>query len=141
MSSGGRPGPSNQHQATDARHPGTPASMTPRERKKQQFENTVNSAIMAATVARNAGDTTPLLGPLKGLMGSLITMLENVKVGTIGLSAELTIESKLKGVKKYEEDWERLSNHLKSKIEMLQAHVQNKPASVELQELILNYKE
>jgi hypothetical protein len=141
MSSGGRPGPSNQHQATDARRPGTPASMTPKERKKQQFENTVNSAIMAATVARNAGDTTPLLGPLKGLMGSLIAMLENVKVGTIGLSAELAIEFRLKGVKKYEEDWERLSSHIQTKIEMLQAHVQNRPASVELQELISNYKE
>jgi hypothetical protein len=83
MSSGGRPGPSNPHPATDARRPGTPASMTPKERKKQQFENMVKSAIMAATVVKNTGDTMRLLGPLKGLMGSLIALMENVKVGPL----------------------------------------------------------
>jgi hypothetical protein len=57
--------------------------MTPKERKKQQFENTVNSAIIAATVVKNTGDTMPLLRPLKGLMGPLIALMENVKVGPL----------------------------------------------------------
>jgi hypothetical protein len=44
-------------------------------------------------------------------------------------------------LKKFEEDWKRLSSHLASRIEMLQTQVANKPASVELQELVSSYKE
>ncbi|PVF92192.1 hypothetical protein CPB86DRAFT_830154 [Serendipita vermifera] len=124
MSFGGHPGPSQHHHAKDERPPGTPASMTPKERKRRQFENAINSAILAATVARSAGDSTPLLGPLKGLMGSLIGVLENVK-----------------GARKFEEDWEELSSALESRIKMLQEYIDNKPASVELQELVSNYKQ
>jgi hypothetical protein len=81
MSARDRPRHSHPIQTTSAGRTGTSASIAVKGKKKQQFENTVNGAIMAATVARSAVDTISVLSPLNGLLDSLITMLESVKVG------------------------------------------------------------
>ncbi|PVG02915.1 hypothetical protein CPB86DRAFT_724318, partial [Serendipita vermifera] len=108
----------------NARHTETPSSMTPKGRKRQRFDDAINAAIVVAKLARDAGDTSPLLGPLKASMGMLITLLENVK-----------------DVRKCEEDWETLSNHLADRISMLYEYIKDKSMTVDLLEIVSNYKE
>ncbi|PVF98144.1 hypothetical protein CPB86DRAFT_389260 [Serendipita vermifera] len=125
MYHGNRAGPSQSRQSTNTTgRPGTPASMTPRERKKKRLDDAVNNAITIAKIAKDTGETIPLLAPLKASMGIVITLLEIVK-----------------DVRKCEEDWETLSNYLATRIKLLQDHLANKPANVESQELITEYKE
>ncbi|CAG8746953.1 454_t:CDS:2, partial [Acaulospora colombiana] len=80
-------------------------------------------AFPVAKIAKDAGETIPLLAPLKAAMGIMITLLEVIK-----------------DVRKCEEDWETLSNHLANRIGLLQGYLANKPANVELQEMVAEYK-
>ncbi|PVG04814.1 hypothetical protein CPB86DRAFT_746923 [Serendipita vermifera] len=94
------------------------------EGKKKRLDDAVNNAITIAKIAKDAGETIPLLAPLKASMGSVITLLEIVK-----------------DVRKCEEDWETLSNCLATRIGLLQDRITNKPVNVELQGMIAEYKE
>jgi hypothetical protein len=74
-------GSSQPSRITGKKHAGTPASMTPKDRKRKRFDDAINATITIAKLARDAGDSSPLLGPLKASMGMLVTLLETVKVG------------------------------------------------------------
>jgi hypothetical protein len=58
--------------------PSTPT--TPKEKKKGLSGDVVNNAIKITKVAKGATETVPLLSPLRATMGSLITLLETIKV-------------------------------------------------------------
>ncbi|PVG04817.1 hypothetical protein CPB86DRAFT_721309, partial [Serendipita vermifera] len=123
MSHGSRGGPSQPRQAMDTTGR-TRTSMTPREKKRKQLDNAVNNAITTAKIVKDAGKTIPLLAPLKASMGIVINLLEIVR-----------------DARKCEQDWETLSNHFTNRIGLLRDHLANKPTNVELQELIIEYKE
>jgi hypothetical protein len=56
-------------------------TFTPKDRRKKRFDDAVADAILAAELTRDASDTVPILGPLKALMTTLITLLKHVRVG------------------------------------------------------------
>jgi hypothetical protein len=60
--------------------PETPIASSSKEKKKAKSDSAVNNAIKITRVAKDATETVPLLAPLKVTMGSLIMLLENIKV-------------------------------------------------------------
>jgi hypothetical protein len=56
------------------------------KRRKERFDDAISSAIVAAKIARDAGDSAPLLSPLKTFMESLVALLEVVKVSNCSTS-------------------------------------------------------
>jgi hypothetical protein len=59
---------------------GSPGPQVTKERKKERFDDAINGAIVATKIARDAGDSAPLLSPFKTFLESLVTLLEAVKV-------------------------------------------------------------
>jgi hypothetical protein len=53
---------------------------TTRQKRKRQTEEVLDTAIAAAKTTNDVGETIPILAPLKGAMGILVTVLENAKV-------------------------------------------------------------
>jgi hypothetical protein len=51
--------------------------------KKRNLDEVIDGAILGAKVAKEAGESVPVLSPLKASMGIVITLLENLKVGYI----------------------------------------------------------
>jgi hypothetical protein len=50
------------------------------QKRKWYTEEVLDTAIAAAKTTNDIGETVPILAPLKGAMGILITVLENAKV-------------------------------------------------------------
>jgi hypothetical protein len=73
-------GPPGFHQSNGKAPPSAPTTSTSKEKKKAKGHDAVNSAIKATKVAKGATETVPLLSPLKVTMGSLISLLETIKV-------------------------------------------------------------
>ncbi|PVG02919.1 hypothetical protein CPB86DRAFT_486423 [Serendipita vermifera] len=116
--------PLSTHRSEDInRRVGSPDSQTTKERKKRRFDDVINGAIAAAQVTRDAGDSVPLLTPLKASMSGLVNFLETVK-----------------DVKRFKEEWQALSKLLGDRIMMLQEQTKDTPATDELREMVLTYQ-
>jgi hypothetical protein len=50
------------------------------QKRKRHTEEALDTAITAAKATNVIGEAVPILAPLKGAMGILITVLENAKV-------------------------------------------------------------
>jgi hypothetical protein len=49
------------------------------QKRKRNGEEVLDGVIVAARITKDIGDTVPVLAPLKGAMGILITVLQNAK--------------------------------------------------------------
>ncbi|PVG00029.1 hypothetical protein CPB86DRAFT_796181 [Serendipita vermifera] len=95
----------------------------PEQRRKQQFEDTVDGAVMAASITKEVADAVPGLAPIGVVSGVVITLLEH-----------------LKAAKRNKEHWEMLSGDIAKKIRMVQEYIENKPTNTALQGLISDYR-
>jgi hypothetical protein len=50
------------------------------EKRKRHLEEILDAAIQVARITKDVGESLPILSPLKGAMGILLTVLESAKV-------------------------------------------------------------
>jgi hypothetical protein len=54
------------------------------QKRKRHTEEVLDGVIVAAKITKDVGETVPILAPLKGAIGMLITALEHAKVSHCG---------------------------------------------------------
>ncbi|PVF93549.1 hypothetical protein CPB86DRAFT_790004 [Serendipita vermifera] len=96
--------------------------LTNGKKKKRPSAEVLDGVILVAKVTKDIGETLPVLAPLKGAMGVLITILENAK------------KSKTNA-----DDWEILATEIKGRLESIQDALKDKTPSSPLQALVTRY--
>ncbi|PVF94573.1 hypothetical protein CPB86DRAFT_828491, partial [Serendipita vermifera] len=91
-------------------------------KKKRPSEEVLDGVILVAKVTKDIRETLPVLAPLKGAMGVLITILENVKKAKTNTG-----------------DWEAMAKEIKSRLESIQDALKDKTPSPPLQTLVTRY--
>ncbi|PVG00370.1 hypothetical protein CPB86DRAFT_795854 [Serendipita vermifera] len=92
--------------------------------KKRSIDQVTDGAIMVAKGGRDASDSIPVLTPLRGSLGMVIQLLENVKK-----------------VRTNKEDWVSLAQTLEGRLKAVQDAIAGKPPSAVLQNLVSKYSE
>ncbi|CAG8694112.1 4860_t:CDS:2, partial [Acaulospora colombiana] len=107
--------------------------------KKRHLDEVIDGALLIAKVTKDANESLPVLNPLKATMGSVIILLENMKVnGLYSQSLYETLNSEQK-VRRNKEDWKFLAEILQKRMQSVQEAVDGKPASAALHDLVSKY--